>query len=648
MRTANVSHYLFRLSGAVCFFLFFSISAQAQNYDFSGNWNFNSFISGPGAPWWERGTLTVAQDGSFTGSGTQSNGASDSPSGSLSISSSGIEMSLDGQSSSSLCLTDASNSIMSCTETLSDGASNLIILSRQPSSITLSDLAGTWEGSLLSSGPTSMTQTVSETVNSDGTFTGSYTSSDGASGSLSGTLSISTEGMVTCVSGACKDPTYASFINPTATVMVGTSGAAASYQDANLFVLARQAASYSIGNLVGIWEESSLASGPGAPWWQSGLLIVNPDGSCLLSYFGSDGQQNSQSGTVSISPSGVITVNLGTTAMGYVDPNLDVMVLTSTWPDGATHEISILTNASSAALGTSPAVTWGTGSISPSTNSGSPYAASSPGTTGTTGSTGFPHGATAPGSLQGVNKTGQKPASVQPAPSGETGGSPGPTNGSPAGAAPAQSGSEANHRSTHSTAPGAPTIVVVTAGNSQALVNFKLPSNDGGNPITTCTVTANPGGIKTSRVGSPIRVSNLQNGTSYTFNVTAANKEGTGPASDNSRSIAVGRVPEAPEIQTVTMGKGQAQISFTPPASDGGSKITSYTVTSSSGQKASGTRSPITVRGLSAGKAYTFTVTATNKTGTGPAAAPRAGVPRRHGAAAPRASVPRRHGGAVV
>lgn len=614
MRAANISHYLFRLSGVFCFLLFFAIPAQSQNYDFSGNWNFNSFISGPGAPWWERGTLTVAQDGSFTGSGTQSNGTSDSPSGSFSITSSGIELSLSGQSTTSLCLTDAGNSIMSCTETLSNGASNLIILSRQPSQVSLPDLAGTWEGSLLSSGPTSILKTVSETVNPDGTFTGSYTSSDGTSGNLSGTLSISSEGMVTCASGACTDPTYASFINPTATVMVGTSGAAAPSRDAFLSILTRQAGSYSISNLVGIWEDSSLASGPGAPWWQSGLLIVNPDGSCTLAYLGSDGKQNTQSGSVSISSSGLITLNLGTTAVGYVDPNLDVIVLTSTWPDGATHDISILTNASSAALGTSPTVTWSTGATTPSTNGSSPYAASSP---GTTGSTAVPHGATAPGSLQYMNKTGQK-ASVQPAPIGETQASPAPTNNSPAGAGPAQSGSKASYRSTHSTVPGAPTIVVVTAGNSKALVNFRLPSNDGGNPITTCTVTAYPGATKTSRAGSPIQVSNLQNGTSYTFKVTAANKEGTGPPSNSSSSIAVGRVPGAPEIRTVTTGKGQAEINFMPPASDGGSKITSYTVTSNSGQKASGTRSPITVRGLVPGKTYTFTVTATNKTGTGP------------------------------
>jgi hypothetical protein len=65
--------------------------------------------------------------------------------------------------------------------------------------------------------------------------------------------------------------------------------------------------------------------------------------------------------------------------------------------------------------------------------------------------------------------------------------------------------------------------------------------------------------------------------------------------------------------------KAEAKVSFKAPASNGGSNITLYTVTSNAGQKASGPHSPITVKGLTGGKAYTFTVTATNKLGTGPA-----------------------------
>jgi hypothetical protein len=599
----------------------FPITARTQNYDFSGVWNFDGFITGPGAPYWERGSLTVALDGTFTGSATQSTGVSSSPSGSFSVSSSGIEMSLNGQSSTSLCMTDSANSIMTCTATLSDTSSNLMILSRQPSSISLSDLAGTWQGSLLASEPNSAWQTVTQTINSDGTFTGSYTKSDGTTGATSGTLSVSPTGKVTCAAGQSTDPTYASYINSTATVMVGTSGGAASSQAANLIVLTRQTTSYSISNLVGVWESSSLASGPGAPWWQNGLLIINPDGSCSLASAASDGTSNNQTGAVSISSSGLVTLNLGSTARGYVDPNMDVLVLTNTWSDGATHQISIFTNAGSAALNGSATLSWSTGDTTAAStpiSSSDTTAGSFGGTTGSNPAT-RPEGAA--GGAKNANSSPPKTADAPPPSSGaETGSSPPATPSagpSPTTAPPSQ----AERLPKAPSAPGSPTIVLVTPGNSRALVNFKLPASDGGQPITQCTVTANPGAIKISRVGSPIQVSDLKNGTTYTFNVTATNKVGTGPASQTSTSITPGGVPNAPRITGVKTQNAQAQVSFKAPASQGASDPISYTVTSNSGQKAIGTTSPITVKGLSGGRRYTFTVTATNHAGTSPPSA---------------------------
>ena len=108
---------------------------------------------------------------------------------------------------------------------------------------------------------------------------------------------------------------------------------------------------------------------------------------------------------------------------------------------------------------------------------------------------------------------------------------------------------------------------------------------------------------------------------------TTSTTSATGIWTEQSMFQAVGAgtwpgVPGAPTIGTATAGDASASVTFTAPVNNGGSAITSYTVTSSPGSvTASGASSPITVSGLTNGTAYTFTVRATNATGTGPASA---------------------------
>ena len=167
-----------------------------------------------------------------------------------------------------------------------------------------------------------------------------------------------------------------------------------------------------------------------------------------------------------------------------------------------------------------------------------------------------------------------------------------------------------------STVPGAPTGVVGTVGNGQISVAFVAPNN-GGLPITGYTVVASPGNITASGTASPIVVTGLTNGQSYTFTVTAMNANGNGPASNPSNSVVPATVPDAPQSPSAVPGNTQATISFSPPNSNGGATITTYTALSSPGNfKASAASSPITVTGLTNNVSYTFTVTAINAIGT--------------------------------
>ena len=109
-------------------------------------------------------------------------------------------------------------------------------------------------------------------------------------------------------------------------------------------------------------------------------------------------------------------------------------------------------------------------------------------------------------------------------------------------------------------APLAPTIGTATAGNAQATVTFTPPNNTGRPPITSYRVTSTPGGLFADGAASPITVTGLTNGVSYTFSVTATNDEGTGPASAQSNSVTPTPGGTAPTItvqpanQTVTAG----------------------------------------------------------------------------------------------
>jgi len=103
----------------------------------------------------------------------------------------------------------------------------------------------------------------------------------------------------------------------------------------------------------------------------------------------------------------------------------------------------------------------------------------------------------------------------------------------------------------------------------------------------------------------------------------AKNAKGVGPDSSPSNSVTPVTVPGAPTGVKATGGNALARVIFTAPASDGGSPITSYTVTSSpNGKTVSGVASPITVKGLTNGTAYTFTVRARNAKGVGLASSP--------------------------
>ena len=184
--------------------------------------------------------------------------------------------------------------------------------------------------------------------------------------------------------------------------------------------------------------------------------------------------------------------------------------------------------------------------------------------------------------------------------------------------------------------PGPPVIGAVSAGDMSATVSFTA-GDSGSGPILGFGVSckSSDGGFDGAASGtaSPIVVSGLTNGKTYTCTVFAQNAFGTSGLSGPSNPFmpsAGGTVPTAPTVTAVTPGNGSASVTFAPPASNGGTPVADYTVTcvSSDGgvsgagsgpNDATSTAQSVSVSGLSNGHTYTCTVSATNVNGTGPA-----------------------------
>ena len=165
--------------------------------------------------------------------------------------------------------------------------------------------------------------------------------------------------------------------------------------------------------------------------------------------------------------------------------------------------------------------------------------------------------------------------------------------------------------------PGAPTSVSAVYGSTQATVSWTAPTELGGSSISGYTVTSSPGGLTCTTATTSCIVTDLTNGTSYTFTVKATNTTGTGASSSASGSVVPATVPGPPTGVAGVFGNAQVTVSWTAPVSNGGAAITDYTVTSSPGSLtcSTTTATTCTVTGLTNGTAYTFTVKATNKAG---------------------------------
>jgi titin len=183
------------------------------------------------------------------------------------------------------------------------------------------------------------------------------------------------------------------------------------------------------------------------------------------------------------------------------------------------------------------------------------------------------------------------------------------------------------------TVADAPTVTGVTAGSGQVSVAFTAPSSDGASAVTNYEYTVNGGlswtAVSPAASSSPVVITGLANGTTYSVGLRAVNRSGRGAASTFTSATPF-TTAGVPTVTGVTAGNVQATVSFTAPASNGGSDITGFEYSSDSGQNwvSAGLTSPVVVTGLTNGSGYVIKVRAVNAAGAGNAASSSTVTPR--------------------
>jgi titin len=183
------------------------------------------------------------------------------------------------------------------------------------------------------------------------------------------------------------------------------------------------------------------------------------------------------------------------------------------------------------------------------------------------------------------------------------------------------------------TAPSAPQGLAATGGNGVVKLTWSPPASDGGAAVTGYDVYrgTSPGGesitpVATNVTGTSITDTARANGTTYYYTVAAVNAVGVSPQSNEASATPQPTAPSAPLTVVASAGNASVTVSWSVPATDGGSPVTGYDVyrgTSPGGESA--TPVATNVAGASYtdasavnGTTYYYTVAAVNAVGVSP------------------------------
>lgn len=171
----------------------------------------------------------------------------------------------------------------------------------------------------------------------------------------------------------------------------------------------------------------------------------------------------------------------------------------------------------------------------------------------------------------------------------------------------------------------APSAPLAAAANAQATISWTAAADTPENPVSgyRASVAGDDSKFCTtaSRTAVTCNIPGLTNGTAYTFKVVSTNAVGSSASVVTSPAVTPATTPSAPQTAGAAPGNGQATVSWTAPASNGGSLITGYEayVVGNPTLKCqvAATVSNCLISGLVNGTGYSFAVHAINAKGNG-------------------------------
>ncbi len=176
--------------------------------------------------------------------------------------------------------------------------------------------------------------------------------------------------------------------------------------------------------------------------------------------------------------------------------------------------------------------------------------------------------------------------------------------------------------------PSEPWELRATPGDARVSLAWSPPLDDGGSPVTNYRVyrgTTAGGEAFLAEIGPVLTYTDagLSNGQTYFYRVSAKNAAGEGPQSTETSATPV-TVPGPPTaVQAVVAGR-DVTLTWSPPADDGGSPVTSYRTYRGTAPgaesllRAVGAVGTFLDAGLAVGTTYYYRISAVNAVGEGP------------------------------